>query len=108
MLWLNGWLLWVAFLSLAFAASVSVDRAGPALGVPLVVVLANYLANAIGSIWPDAAWLEEWSMFHLVKAQAVLSGSVPVADMAVLLAFIAACVAFALWHFPRRDIAAPS
>ncbi len=46
LLWLNGWLLFTAFMAVAFAASVSFDRLAPALGVSLVFVLVNYLANA--------------------------------------------------------------
>jgi ABC-2 type transport system permease protein len=108
LLWLNGWLLWVAFMSFAFAASVASDRIGPALGVPLVFVLVNYLANAIGSIWPDASWLQDWSMFDLVKAQDVLAGDLPASELTVLVAFTLACIAVALIVFPRRDLAAPS
>ena len=68
-LWLSGWLLFVGFMALTFAASTMSDRVGPAIAIPLAFVLVNYLANAIGSIWPDAAWLQDWSMFNLVKAQ---------------------------------------
>jgi ABC-type transport system involved in multi-copper enzyme maturation permease subunit len=107
-LWLVGWLLFVAFMSLTFAASSMSDRIGPAIGIPLVFVLVNYLAWAIGSIWPDAAWLEDWSMFNLVKAQDVLADGLAVSDVLVLLAFSALCVAFTLLAFPRRDIAAPA
>lgn len=107
-LWLNGWLLWVAFMSLAFAASVSFDRIGPALGAPLVFVLVNYLANVIGSLWPDASWLQDWSMFDLVKAQDVLGGDFPASEVVVLVAFSAIFVVLALIVFPRRDLAAPS
>jgi len=107
-LWLSGWLLFVAFLSVGFAASVSFDRMPPALGVPLVFLLVNYLADAIGSLWPDASWLRDWSMFHLVKAQKVLDGGVAFSDVAVLAAIGAAAVVYALVVFPKRDLAAPS
>ena len=107
-LWLNGWLLFSAYLSIAFAASVSFDRLPPALGVPLVFLLVNYLADAIGSLWPDASWLRDWSMFHLVKAQPVLDGGFPTADLALLLGIGAIAVVYAWIVFPRRDLAAPS
>jgi ABC-type transport system involved in multi-copper enzyme maturation permease subunit len=108
LLWLTGWLLFSAFMAFAFAASVSFDRLPPALGVSLVFVLVNYLVDVVGSLWPDAAWLRDWSMFHLVKAKEVLDAGLVVTDVAVLLAIIAACVGYALVVFPRRDIAAPS
>jgi hypothetical protein len=107
-LWLNGWLLFSAFMAVAFAASVSFDRLPPALGVPLVFLLLNYLADAIGSLWPDVSWLRDWSMFHLVKAQAVLDGEVAWADLATLAAIGGLAVVYAWVVFPRRDLAAPS
>ena len=58
-LWLAAWLLFVAFMSLAFAVSVNADRAGPAIGIPAAFILVNYLAWAIGSLWPDMRWLED-------------------------------------------------
>ena len=68
-LWVASALLFVAFMALAFAVSVESDRAGPAIGIPAIFVLLNYLAFTIGSIWPDAKVLEDWSMFHLLKAR---------------------------------------
>ena len=38
-------------------------------GCTMVFLLVNYLADVIGSLWPDAAWLRDWSLFHLVQAQ---------------------------------------
>lgn len=106
-LWLVASLLFVAFMSLAFAVSVGSDRAAPALGIPAVFVLLNYLALAIGSIWPDASWLQDWSMFNLLKAQDILRSGPAPADVAILLAFTAVFVAVAWWRFPRRDLPAP-
>jgi ABC-type transport system involved in multi-copper enzyme maturation permease subunit len=105
---LNGWLLFSAYLAIAFAASVSFDRLPPALGVPLIFLLVNYLADAIGSLWPDVSWLRDWSMFHLVKAQAVLEGNVAISDLAVLAVIGVVAVVYAWIVFPRRDLAAPS
>jgi ABC-2 type transport system permease protein len=107
-LWLAAWLLFVAFLSLAFAVSVSVDRAGPAVGIPAAFILVNYLAWAIGSLWPDMRWLEDVSMFNLLKAQDVLSSGMAPSDAIVLVAFTAVCLGSALYHFPRRDLPAPT
>jgi ABC-2 type transport system permease protein len=107
-LWLAGWLLFIAFMSLAFLVSTMSDRPGPAIGIPAVFVLINYLAFAIGSIWPDAQWLEEYSMFNLLKAQDVLAGGIALSDIAVMVAFSLVFVGLALYLFPRRDIPAPS
>jgi hypothetical protein len=107
-LWLAGSLLFIAFLALSFAASVESDRAGPAIGIPAVFVLLNYLAFAIGSIWPDVRWLEEYSMFHLLKARDILAGGMALSDGLVMLAFAAFFVGVALYRFPRRDLPAPA
>jgi len=107
-LWLAGSLLFVCFMALAFAVSVGSDRAGPAIGLPTVFVLVNYLAFAIGGIWPDVGVLEDWSMFNLLKAQQVLAEGMALSDLAVMLGFIALFAAIAFYRFPRRDLPAPA
>ena len=107
-LWLAGWLLFTGFMSLAFLVSTQSDRAGPAIGIPAAFVLINYLAFAIGSIWPDQAWLQDYSMFNLLKAQDVLQSGIAPSDMLIMLAFSVLFVMLALYLFPRRDIPAPS
>jgi len=107
LLWLNGWLLFVAYMAVGFAASVSFDRLAPALGVTLVFVLVNYLLDVIGSLWPDAAWIERYSMFHLVQAKQVLEHGLPAGDALLLGAIAAIAIGYAWIVFPRRDLAAP-
>ena len=107
-LWLVAALLFVAFMALAFEVSVESDRAAPAIGIPAIFVLLNYLAFTIGGIWPDVGFLEDWSMFHLLKAQQVLDEGVVLSDVGVLVAFIALFVGIAFYRFPRRDLPAPS
>lgn len=104
----GGWLLFAGYMSLAFFVSTQSDRAGPAIGIPAIFVLINYLAFAIGSIWPDQQWLEDYSMFNLLKAQDVLESGIAASDVVVMLAFSGVFVALALYLFPRRDIPAPS
>jgi hypothetical protein len=106
-LWLNGWLLYLAFLSIGFAASVSFDRVAPALGVTLVILLVMYFINVIASLWPDVAWLDPYSMFHYMQARAVLTGTIRPGDLGLLAAISAIAVAYAWVAFPRRDLAAP-
>ena len=47
-------------------------------------------------------------MFNLLKAQEVLTSGLAPADALVMLAFTAICLALALYHFPRRDLPAPT
>lgn len=107
-LWAAGVLLFVAFMALAFAVSVNSDRAGPAIGIPAIFVLLNYLAFAIGSIWPDMRWLEDYSMFNLLKAQDTLADGLALSDALIMLAFTGVLMALAWYRFPRRDLPAPS
>lgn len=107
-LWLAGTLLFTAFMALAFAVSVESDRPGPAIGLPAVFVLVNYLAFAIGGIWPDVGALEDWSVFNLLKAQQVLSQGIAGGDVAAMLLLLVAFTALAFHRFPRRDLPAPS
>jgi ABC-2 type transport system permease protein len=107
-LWLNGWLLFVAILSIGFAASVSFDRAGPALGITLAFVLVSYFLQIVGSLWPDAAWIQRYSVFDLVRAKQVLEGGLILEHVAVLALIAVVAVAYALIVFPKRDLAAPS
>lgn len=107
-LWLGSSLLFVAFMALSFAASVESDRATPAVGIPAVFALLNYLAWAIGSIWPDVRWLEEYSMFNLLKARDILQQGLAPGDVAVLVGFALTFVVIALYRFPRRDLPAPA
>lgn len=107
-MWLNGVLLFWAFGAIALLASVSFDRMTPAIGVSLAVVLVSYFLDVLGSLWPDAKWLQPYSLFHYVDAKADLAGLPHLSDFAVLAVVIAVAVGAALVVFPRRDLAAPA
>jgi ABC-2 type transport system permease protein len=108
LLWLNGWLLFLAFLSIGFAASVSFDRVAPALGVTLVILLASYLVDVIASLWPDVQEYDQYSLFHYVQARDVLEGDLSLTNLAVLALVTLVGIAYAWVVFPRRDLAAPT
>jgi ABC-2 type transport system permease protein len=107
-LWLNAVLLYMAFGAVALAASVSFDRLTPALGVALAFVLVSYFLEALGSLWPDAAYLQAYSLFHYLDARAALAGQPDARNFGILGGVIIAAVAYALLAFPRRDLGAPS
>jgi ABC-2 type transport system permease protein len=107
-LWLNASLLFWAFAAISLAASVSFDRLTPAIGLSLAFVLVSYFLDVIGELWPDAAFLQPYSLFHYLDARAALAGLPDTANFVVLAGVIAAAVAYALIVFPRRDLAAPS
>jgi len=108
LLWLNSVLLFGAFASIALAASVSFDRLPPAMGCTLGAVIVMYVLEVLGSLWPSAEHLQPYSLFHYLRAKAILTGSISLFDLAVLLGVIVAGMSWALVVFPRRDLAAPS
>jgi ABC-2 type transport system permease protein len=107
-LWLNATLLFLAVAAISLAASVSFDRLTPAIGVSLAFVLVSYFLDTIGQLWPDAAFLQPYSIFHYLDARAALAGLPDPANFVVLAAVIAGAVLYASLVFPRRDLAAPS
>lgn len=108
LLWFNGTLLYLAFASIGLAASVSFDRAGPAAAITLAIVLVAYFLQVLGSLWPDAAWLQPYSLFYYLKPEEVLTNGVPLVDVALLTTVVVLGVIYALLVFPRRDLAAPA
>lgn len=108
LVFLNGLLLWAAFAAFGLAASVSFDRSGPAIGVALAYLLVNYFLEIIGSLWADAAWMQEYSLFHHFQPAEILAREPALEDGLILLAAIVVPMAYALLRFPRRDLAAPS
>jgi len=108
LLWLNSVLLFGAFAAIALAASVSFDRLTPALGLTLSIVIAMYVLEVLGSLWPAAEGLQPYSLFHYLKAKAILTGFAAPFDVVVLSSVILLAMVWALVVFPRRDLAAPS
>lgn len=107
LVWLNAVLLFGAFAAIGLAASASFDRLTPALGSTLAIVVVMYVLEVLGSLWPDATFLQRYSLFHYVRVKATLAGAPAATDFVVLAAAIAASMVWALVIFPRRDLAAP-
>lgn len=107
-LWLNGVLLYFAIGAIALAASVSFDRMAPAAAVVLAIVLVAYALQIIGSLTPDLDWLQPYSLFYYLDADATLKTGLQAFDAVLLLVVGAIAVMYALIVFPRRDLAAPA
>lgn len=107
LLWLNAVLLFGAFASIGLAASSSFDRAAPALGWTLGILVVMYVLEVLGSLWPDARFLQPYSLMYYLKPKAVLNGAAAPLDFGVLAAVIVIAMAWAMVVFPRRDLAAP-
>ena len=108
MLWLNGILLWGSIAAIGLAASVSFDRLTPALGITMAIVVVSYFLDILGSLWPDAAGLQPYALFHYLAARDILNGTVALGGLALLAVVGAIAIGIALIVFPRRDLAAPS
>lgn len=108
MVFLNGFLLWGAITTFGLAASVTFDRAGPAIGLTLAYLILNYFFEILGSLWQEAEWTQEYSLFHHFNSTEILAGAVEPIDLLICgLAFVIPIV-YALVVFPRRDLAAPA
>lgn len=108
LVFLNGLMLWSAFAAFGLAASVSFDRHAPAIGLTLAYLLINYFLEILGSLWRDAAWTQQYSLFHHFNPGKILTGKTDPLDFLILAVAIVIPVAYALVVFPRRDLAAPS
>lgn len=107
LVWVNALLLFGAFAAVGLAASTTFDRFAPALGWTLGIVVVMYLLEVLGSLWPDAVFLQKYSLFHYIRVKATLAGTFAPADFLMLAAVIAVAIAWAVILFPKRDLAAP-
>jgi ABC-2 type transport system permease protein len=108
LLWLNGVLLYGAIAAIAFAASVSFDRMAPSASIVLAIVIVAYFLQVLGSLWPDAKWLQPYSIFYYLKADDTLESGLQPFDIGLLAAIAVVFICYALVVFPRRDLAAPA
>lgn len=105
---LNTWLFLVSLAAVSLAASASFDRLATPVGIVIAVLLLGYLLEVLGTLWPDAAFLQPYTPFHYLRPLEVLGGHGEPADLAVLAGLALVAGAYGLWRFPRRDLAAPS
>jgi ABC-2 type transport system permease protein len=108
LVWLSGFLMFSSFASIGLAMSVSFDRLGPAIGVTIAILLVSYFLEIIGSLWPDAAFLQPYSLFHYLQTKPILEGDADPFGFALLGVVGLVGIGWALIVFPRRDLAAPA
>src|SRR4029079_16740826 len=105
---INTVALLVALAAVCLAASSSFDRVGAPIAIGLALVIGGYVLEVLGTLWPDAAFLQPWSPFHYLRPLEVLGGRGEPTDIVVLAVLGVAAASFGLWRFPRRDLAAPT
>jgi ABC-2 type transport system permease protein len=105
---LNTIALMAALGAICLAASAAFDRPSTPIAIGLVVVIAGYVLEVLGTLWPDAAFLQPYSPFHYLQPLEVLAGRDATTDLVVLVAVAAVGLAVGLVRFPSRDLAAPT
>ena len=108
MVFLNGFLMWGAFATFGLAASVTFERAGPAIGLTLGYLLVHYFFEILGSLWQEAEWTQEYSLFHHFNSTEILAGAVDPVDLLICGVAFVVPILYALIVFPRRDLGAPA
>ncbi len=74
-------------------------------GTMFLLVLVAYVFDVLGSVWPAAAFLLPFSLFHYYTPQVILLEQVwRLTPLLVLLGLTVAGLTLALWRFQRRDI----
>ena len=104
----NGFGLWAAFTTFGLAMSVTFDRPGPAIGITLAFLLISYFLEILGSLWSDAAWLQQYSLLHHFNPGAILTGDLDPIDLVIVYVAAVIPIVYALLVFPKRDLAAPA
>ena len=98
----------VALAAVCLAASASFDRVGAPIAIGLGLVIGGYVLEVLGTLWPDAAFLQPYSPFHYLRPLEILAGRASWRDVALLVALGVVAAGVGLWRFPRRDLAAPT
>jgi ABC-2 type transport system permease protein len=97
-----------ALAAVSLAASSVHDRAATPVAIGLALVIGGYVLEVLGTLWPDAAFLQPLSPFHYLRPIEILAGRGEPTDLLVLVVLGVAAAGFGLWRFPRRDLAAPT
>jgi ABC-2 type transport system permease protein len=97
-------LLTAAFASLTFAAGAATGRRGLALGVGAGLAVVSYVADAIGTIVEDAAWLVDVSPWSWYLAGDPMTAGVDPIGFGLLGAVTLVAAVVALVTFDRRDL----
>jgi ABC-2 type transport system permease protein len=107
-LWAFGALFWGMFATIGIATSGSFDRTAPSMAITVSFIMFNYIIEVIGSFWDVVEPYQFLSLFNHFSPVDLLNGTV---DSSAALLFGAVALIAAIWAlyiFPRRDLAAPN
>ena len=60
--------------------------------------------RGLGPFWPDAEFLQPYSLFHYYQPKEILAGTAPAISFLLPAAVGVVAVAWSLFEFPRRDL----
>ena len=107
-LWAYGALFWGMFATIAIATTSSFDNTAPSMAITVSFIMANYIIEVIGSFWDVVEPYQYLSLFNHFSPVDLLNGTVD-SSAALLFGIVAVLAAgWALYIFPRRDLAAPN
>ena len=98
-------LLLCAWFGLTLAFSSVGQEGGRVAGFGFLLALGSFLAQGIGLLWSDAAFILPWTVHHYFSPQILLLGDESqLRSRLTLLALAAAGMTVAAWRFRRRDL----
>ncbi len=103
----NFFALSLAIGGITLLAAGLLSRRGPAIAVPLAVLLISTLFQVLAPFWSIARKADYLGLFHyFLPLRPVRTGQWPLRDMLILSAVGGVCWLIGLWYFRRRDIPA--
>ena len=107
-LWAYGALFWGMFATIGIATTSSFDTTAPSMAITVSFIMANYIIEVIGSFWDVVKPYQYLSLFNHFSPVNLLNGTVD-GSAALIFGLVALISAgWALYIFPRRDLAAPN
>lgn len=101
----NFFLLQSSWFGLTLVFSVFGRESGRVASAAFLLALSSYLVQAIGTLWPAAAFLLPYSLYTYYSPQAILvENTLAGKSMTILFSVFVVCIGLAAWRFQRRDI----
>jgi ABC-2 type transport system permease protein len=107
-LWAYGALFWGMFATIGIATTSSFDNTAPSMAITVSFLMANYIIEVIGSFWDVVEPYQFLSLFNHFSPVDLLNGTVDSSSALIFGVVTVIAAAWALYIFPRRDLAAPN
>jgi len=107
-LWLFATLFWGMFATIGIAASASFDTTAPSMAITVAFIMGNYILEVIGQFWDVVEPYRYLSLFNHFAPVDLLNNTVDASAALIFMVGALIAGAWALYIFPRRDLAAPN